>query len=73
MELTVYDVIAQHPFDLGAVLPRVIEREIVQVEFGFTPERWWPTAVAERPHSELFVRGLELPTEPFKFPVLTHT
>jgi GNAT superfamily N-acetyltransferase len=71
--LTVYDVIAQHPFDLAAVLPRVIEREIARVEFGFTPERWWPTAVPERPHSELFVRGLELPTEPFKFPVLSHT
>jgi predicted N-acetyltransferase YhbS len=71
--LTVYDVVAEHAFDLGAALPRVIEREIARFEFGFTPERWFPSAAPERPHRELFVRGIRLPTEPFRFPVLAHT
>ena len=71
--LAVHDVIAGHPFDLGAALPQVIERQVARVEFGFAPERWFPTAAPEHPHGELFVRGIRLPTEPFRFPVLAHT
>jgi predicted N-acetyltransferase YhbS len=71
--LTVYDVLAEHTFDLEAALPRVIEREVARVEFGFTPERWFPAAPPDRPQRELFVRAIRLPTGPFRFPVLAHT
>jgi GNAT superfamily N-acetyltransferase len=71
--LTVYDVIAPHPFDLRSALPKVIREDVTRIEFGFTPERWWPRARPEGQHGELFVRGLALPAEPFRFPVLAHT
>ncbi|MFP2930135.1 GNAT family N-acetyltransferase [Pyxidicoccus sp. 3LG] len=45
--LHIEDIFARGPFDLRAEIPRLIDRPITSIQFGFTPERWWPGA--ERP------------------------
>jgi GNAT superfamily N-acetyltransferase len=73
--LTLLDVIADHPFDLVPYLARLTESPVRRIEFGFTPELWWPDACPLRAPegSTLFVRGdVTLPSEPFTFPVLAH-
>jgi hypothetical protein len=67
--------ITREPFDLRAQLPRLIDQPIRRIEFGFTPERWWPeaTVAGEDTEAHLFVRGLPLSREPHRFPVLAHT
>lgn len=74
--LEICDVVTDHPVDLPGYLPRIAERTVHGVEFGFTPEFVWPTArvIREYAESPLFVlRGTALPTVPFKYPVLART
>jgi GNAT superfamily N-acetyltransferase len=73
--LYIDDVFAREAFDLRAHIPRLIDRPISSVRFGFTPERWWPSAgvVGEDVDAHLFVRNLPLPAEPHQFPALAHT
>ncbi|NMO20995.1 GNAT family N-acetyltransferase [Pyxidicoccus fallax] len=69
------DIFTRGPLDLRAWIPRLIDRPIRRIQFGFTPERWWPEAPVsgEDTEADLFVRGLDLPREPHRFPVLAHT
>lgn len=74
--LRVCDVLADGPIELESYFPHLITEPADHVEFGFTPERYWPTACAEFEYLEspLFVYGKRpLPSEPFKFPVLAQT
>ncbi|MCY1045727.1 GNAT family N-acetyltransferase [Corallococcus sp. bb12-1] len=73
--LYIDDIFAREPFDLRAWVPRLIDRPIRTVHFGFTPERWWPEAAeaGEDQEAFLFVRGLSLSHEPHGFPVLART
>ncbi len=73
--LHIDDIFAREPFDLRAQLPRLIDRPIRSIQFGFTPERWWPeaTVAGEDLEADLFVRGPSLSREPHRFPVLAHT
>ncbi|HVF18501.1 MAG TPA: GNAT family N-acetyltransferase [Steroidobacteraceae bacterium] len=74
--LRVLDVIAQRPIDLAAYLPHLVSRPTDHVEFGFTPDRYWPgaTPFCEYLESPLFVLGDSLlPSGAFKFPVLAQT
>ena len=74
--LEVCDVVAAARLDLPAALRRLIERPVSRVEFGFTPEIYWPGAqvVREYTDSPLFVLGDHaLPSMPFKYPVLAQT
>jgi GNAT superfamily N-acetyltransferase len=74
--LRIVDVIAERPIDLAAYLPELTTEPRQHVEFGFTPERYWPsaTALCEYLESPLFVLGTgALPAGPFKFPVLAQT
>ena len=74
--LRVCDVLARTPFDLRSYLPRVARDAAQRVEFGFTPDAWWPDArvIADYTESPLFVRGAHrLPEAPFKFPMLAQT
>ncbi|MCY1017439.1 GNAT family N-acetyltransferase [Pyxidicoccus sp. MSG2] len=69
------DVFTREPFDLRASLPRLIDRPIRSIRFGFTPERWWPGAVeaGEDTEADLFVRKLTPSPDAHRFPVLAHT
>ncbi|RKH66995.1 GNAT family N-acetyltransferase [Corallococcus interemptor] len=69
------DVFAREPFDLRAWLPRLIDRPIRAIRFGFTPERYWPGAVeaGEDTEADLFVRDLRLSPEAHRFPIMAHT
>jgi GNAT superfamily N-acetyltransferase len=74
--LRIYDVLTATPLDLAAYLPRLVSGPVTQLEFGFTPTRYWPDATvrADYTDSPLFVRGPHrLPAEPFKFPMLAQT
>ena len=74
--LRICDVLARTPFDLRSYLPRVAKDAAQRVEFGFTPDAWWPDArvIADYTDSPLFVRGAHrLPDAPFKFPMLAQT
>jgi ribosomal protein S18 acetylase RimI-like enzyme len=74
--LRLCDVLARTSFDLRSYLPRVAKDAAQRVEFGFTPDVWWPDArvVADYTDSPLFVRGAHrLPQAPFKFPMLAQT
>jgi GNAT superfamily N-acetyltransferase len=74
--LRVLDVIAEGRIDLAAYLPQLVSRATDHVEFGFTPDRYWPNAtpICEYLESPLFVLGdAPLPSGPFKFPVLAQT
>ncbi len=74
--LRILDVLATRPIDLSAYLPQLVAEPVEHIEFGFTPERLWPSAQPEFEYLEspLFVRGdVELPSEPFKFPLLAQT
>jgi predicted N-acetyltransferase YhbS len=74
--LRICDVLARTPFDLRSYLPRVAKDAAQRVEFGFTPDVWWPDArvMADYTESPLFVRGAHrLPEAPFKFPMLAQT
>ncbi|RKH29413.1 GNAT family N-acetyltransferase [Corallococcus praedator] len=73
--LHIDDIFAREPFDLRAWIPRLIDRPIRSVRFGFTPERWWPeaTEAGEDLEAWLFVRGLSLSPRPHGFPVLART
>ena len=74
--LRICDVLARTPFDLRSYLPRVARDAAQRVEFGFTPDAWWPDArvIADYTESPLFVRGAHsLPEAPFKFPMLAQT
>jgi predicted N-acetyltransferase YhbS len=74
--LRVLDVVAARPVDLASYLPQLLSSPVDHVEFGFTPEKLWPSATpfCEYLESPLFVRGsLTLPTAPFKFPMLAQT
>jgi GNAT superfamily N-acetyltransferase len=71
--LRIYDILSAQPFELAPYLPRIIAAPIGRLEFGFTPERYWPAAAprVDYTDSPLFVRGPHaLPAEPFKFPML---
>ncbi|HSP82039.1 MAG TPA: GNAT family N-acetyltransferase [Myxococcaceae bacterium] len=69
------DVFTRGLFDLRAWIPRLIDRPIRRIQFGFTPERWWPeaTAAGEDTKADLFVRRLSPSREPHRFPVLART
>ncbi|XXF80000.1 GNAT family N-acetyltransferase [Myxococcaceae bacterium GXIMD 01537] len=73
--LYVDDIYALEPFDLRPHIPRLIDRPITAVHFGFTPERWWPQAgvLGEDVEADLFVRNLDLPPGPDRFPVMART
>jgi predicted N-acetyltransferase YhbS len=74
--LRICDVLARTPFDLRFYLPRVARDAAQRVEFGFTPDLWWPDArvIADYTESPLFVRGAHRPPQaPFKFPMLAQT
>jgi GNAT superfamily N-acetyltransferase len=74
--LRIVDVLAARPIDLAAYLPQLASRPTQHVEFGFTPERYFPRAqpLCEYLESPLFVLGnAALPSGPFKFPVLAQT
>ncbi|ABF87319.1 acetyltransferase, GNAT family [Myxococcus xanthus DK 1622] len=73
--LFIDDIFARAPFDLRAALPRLIDRPISSIQFGFTPERWWPGAVeaGEDMEADLFVRGVPSPREANLFPVMART
>lgn len=73
--LHIDDIFARGPFDLRAEVPRLIDRPITSIQFGFTPERWWPGAepAGEDTEADLFVRGLTLPSAPHRFPAMAHT
>lgn len=73
--LFIDDVFARAPFDLREALPRLIDRPISSIQFGFTPERWWPGAVeaGEDMEADLFVRGLASLREANLFPVMART
>ncbi len=72
--LYLLDVISRHPVDLTEYLPRLIERPVRRLRFGFCPDRLWPCAKATGvdPDPYLFVRGMS-PIAPHKFPVLAQT
>ena len=69
------DVFAREPFDLRAWIPRLIDRPIRSIRFGFTPERYWPEAVTagEDMEADLFVRNFHPSQEAHRFPVMAHT
>jgi GNAT superfamily N-acetyltransferase len=74
--LRILDVLARQPIDLVRYLPQLVDEPVQHIEFGFTPELHWREAVPECEYleSSLFVRGaLDLPTSPFKFPLLAQT
>jgi predicted N-acetyltransferase YhbS len=74
--LRIYDVLTATPLDVAAYLPRLITTPITELEFGFTPTRYWPTANvrADYTDSPLFARTPHrLPSERFKFPMLAQT
>lgn len=74
--LRILDVVARRPIDLAAYLPQLATQPRQHVEFGFTPERYWPNATpsCEYLESPLFVLGnAALPAGPFKLPVLAQT
>jgi len=73
--LHIEDVFAREPFDLRPHLPRLVDAPVTSIQFGFTPERWWPDAreLAEDTDADLFVRGLALPDGPDRFPVMART
>jgi predicted N-acetyltransferase YhbS len=74
--LRIYDVLTSTPIALAAQIPRLISKPITQLEFGFTPTRYWPSAVpgSDYTDSPLFVRGPNrLPDRAFKFPMLAQT
>jgi GNAT superfamily N-acetyltransferase len=74
--LRICDVLARTRFDLRSYLPRVAKAAAQRIEFGFTPDLWWPEArpIADYADSPLFVRGPHrLPQPPFKFPMLAQT
>jgi predicted N-acetyltransferase YhbS len=73
--LYIDDLFAREAFDLRPHLPRLIDQPITAVQFGFTPERWWPSAgvIGEDAEADLFVRNLPLPAGPNRFPVLART
>jgi len=69
-------VLSAHPVDLGECLPRLIDRPIRRVRFGFTPDLCWPWPCDSQLDSEadLYVRGFErLPSEPSRFGLLART
>ncbi|NOK12291.1 GNAT family N-acetyltransferase [Corallococcus exercitus] len=69
------DVFARESFDLRAWIPRLIDRPIREIRFGFTPERYWPEAMVagEDTEADLFVRNLRVSQEAHRFPVMAHT
>ncbi|MDC0713781.1 GNAT family N-acetyltransferase [Stigmatella sp. ncwal1] len=73
--LYIDDIFAREPFDLRPHIPRLINQPITAVHFGFTPERWWPQArvIGVDTEAYLFVRNLELPSGPHRFPVMART
>jgi GNAT superfamily N-acetyltransferase len=73
--LYIDDVFAREPFDLRPHRPRLIDQPITAVHFGFTPERWWPQAgvIGVDEEAYLFVRNLERPSGPHRFPVMART
>jgi GNAT superfamily N-acetyltransferase len=74
--LEVHDVLAATPIDLPAVLPRIASEPVTELEFGFTPDRYWPSATPHHENIEgpLFVRPpYRVPDGPFKFPRLGET
>jgi GNAT superfamily N-acetyltransferase len=61
---------------LAPLLPRLIDRPIRHIRFGFTPDRWWPGAqvVEIDTDSDLFLRGFDpSPPAPHRFPLLART
>ncbi|SDW88990.1 GNAT family N-acetyltransferase [Lysobacter enzymogenes] len=77
--LEIEDVVAAAPSHaaLAAALPRLIERPVRALRFGFDPERLWPQARASGPDDDagLFLRGLD-PSRlgpHSRFPVLART
>lgn len=69
-------VLATSEQPLAPLLPRLIDRPIRRVRFGFTPDRWWPAAhaIGVDPEPDLFLRGFDpLPPMPHKFPLLAQT
>lgn len=69
-------VFASAPRDLAPLLPRLIDRPVSRLRFGFAPERWWlaPVAACEDPDAFLFLRGFDPPPPaPHGFPLLART
>lgn len=73
--LHLLDLAAPRRFDLVPVLPRLIDRPVARIRFGFSPELWCPAARVVGPSEEpLFVRGpAALPAAPCQLPVLART
>ena len=72
--LVLHELIAASRFDLRAALQGLATREATAIEFGFEPGAWWPEARVLGPDdAPLFVRGVDLPNRPFRFPDLAQT
>jgi ribosomal protein S18 acetylase RimI-like enzyme len=74
--LTLLDVLASRPIDVGSHVPHLIGAPITRLELGFGPAELWPRAapIGEYTESPLFARGSHrLPHVPFKFPMLAQT
>ncbi|NTX07579.1 GNAT family N-acetyltransferase [Myxococcus sp. CA040A] len=73
--LYIEDVFAREGFDLRPHLSRLVDEPVKAVQFGFTPERWWPGAevIGEDMEADLFVRNLSLPAGANRFPVMART
>ena len=74
--LRVLDVLAPHRIDLRACLSGIATSAAECIEFGFTPDIYWPGAKPAGTYTDspLFVRGPhELPPGPFKYPLMAQT
>jgi GNAT superfamily N-acetyltransferase len=74
--LYIDDIISSVRVDLRALLPQIIEQPVRRIQFGFTPDLWWPriAAAGVDPDPHLFIRGfVQLPGKPHKFPLMAQT
>ncbi len=69
------DVVAPEAFDLRPHVPQLIDRPITRVEFGFSPEAWWPGPRQETVDDDahLFLRGFPPLPPGTRFPVRART
>lgn len=74
--IRVCDVQSAGTVNLPELLSGAITEPIARLEFGFTPEAFWPDARPSHAYTDspLFVRGdFTLPATPFKYPVMAQT
>jgi predicted N-acetyltransferase YhbS len=69
-------VLATTEQSLEPLIARIIDQPIRQIRFGFTPDRWWPSArvAGVDSESDLFLRGFRsMPATPHAFPLMART